>query len=60
MIRVSEPKNHFPLVAHADRHVLLAGGIGVTPLMAMAEYLSRRGWISRCTTARVRKREPRF
>jgi vanillate O-demethylase ferredoxin subunit len=43
MIRVGEPKNHFPLAAHADRHILLAGGIGVTPLMAMAEYLSRRG-----------------
>ncbi|MBL8268591.1 PDR/VanB family oxidoreductase, partial [Steroidobacter sp.] len=43
LIGVSEPKNHFPLIANADRHVLLAGGIGVTPLMSMAEYLSKRG-----------------
>jgi vanillate O-demethylase ferredoxin subunit len=42
-IRVSMPRNHFPLAAHADRYVLLAGGIGVTPLLAMAEYLSCRG-----------------
>lgn len=43
LIKVSEPKNHFPLDVHASRHVLLAGGIGVTPLMSMAEYLARRG-----------------
>lgn len=42
VIKVSEPKNHFPLAVSADRHLLLAGGIGVTPLMSMAAYLSRR------------------
>jgi vanillate O-demethylase ferredoxin subunit len=56
-IRVSKPRNHFPLAAQADRHVLLAGGIGVTPLLAMAEYLSRRGvdfQMHYCTRSRGR------
>jgi vanillate O-demethylase ferredoxin subunit len=39
---VSAPRNHFPLV-DAPRSVLLAGGIGVTPLLAMAETLSAAG-----------------
>lgn len=33
------PKNEFPLVAQAGEVVLLAGGIGVTPLMTMAAQL---------------------
>ena len=39
---VSEPRNHFPLV-HADKHLLFAGGIGVTPLLAMAQRLATIG-----------------
>lgn len=38
----SAPRNHFPLVDAPD-YVLLAGGIGITPLKAMAEELQRRG-----------------
>src|SRR4051812_48845231 len=30
-LRISEPRNHFPLAAGATRSLLLAGGIGVTP-----------------------------
>jgi vanillate O-demethylase ferredoxin subunit len=41
-LRISEPKNHFPLV-QASRTVLLAGGIGVTPILAMAEHLATAG-----------------
>jgi len=41
-LRIGAPKNHFPL-AEAERSLLLAGGIGVTPLLAMAETLARRG-----------------
>ncbi|NRR33127.1 oxidoreductase [Oxalobacteraceae bacterium] len=41
-LRISAPKNHFPLVA-AQRSLLLAGGIGVTPILAMAETLSAQG-----------------
>jgi vanillate O-demethylase ferredoxin subunit len=39
IVRISEPRNHFPLV-HAQRTLLLAGGIGVTPLLCMAERLA--------------------
>jgi len=39
---ISEPRNHFPLV-HAQRTVLLAGGIGVTPLLCMAQRLAQIG-----------------
>ncbi|MET0498367.1 MAG: PDR/VanB family oxidoreductase [Steroidobacteraceae bacterium] len=41
-INVSEPRNHFPLAVEATRHLLLAGGIGVTPMISMAEHLARR------------------
>jgi vanillate O-demethylase ferredoxin subunit len=42
VLQISEPKNHFPLVA-AGRTLLMAGGIGVTPILAMAESLAARG-----------------
>lgn len=38
-LRISAPKNHFPLLADAPQSLLLAGGIGVTPLMSMAAAL---------------------
>ncbi len=37
-LTISEPRNHFPLV-HVRRTVLLAGGIGITPLLCMAQRL---------------------
>jgi ferredoxin-NADP reductase len=40
---VSRPRNHFPVAPDARRHVLLAGGIGVTPLIAMGHELCRSG-----------------
>jgi ferredoxin-NADP reductase len=42
-LRVSDPQNHFPLALDAPAYLLVAGGIGVTPLVAMAESLARRG-----------------
>lgn len=39
---ISEPRNHFPLV-HAKRTLLFAGGIGVTPLLCMAQRLQAIG-----------------
>ncbi|WP_426400531.1 PDR/VanB family oxidoreductase [Ralstonia sp. R-29] len=39
-LEISAPKNHFPLAAEARHSILLAGGIGVTPLLAMAEQLA--------------------
>lgn len=38
-LQISAPKNHFALARGAQRHLLLAGGIGVTPLLCMAEAL---------------------
>lgn len=38
-LNVSSPRNHFPLVP-ASHSVLIAGGIGITPLLGMAEHLS--------------------
>jgi cytochrome P450/ferredoxin-NADP reductase len=43
LVRVSAPKNRFPLAPGASRSLLLAGGIGITPILAMAESLARRG-----------------
>jgi len=43
MLAISAPKNHFPLVHDARRSVLLAGGIGVTPILCMAERLAVTG-----------------
>ncbi|MDN4576057.1 oxidoreductase [Pandoraea cepalis] len=42
-VEISAPRNHFPLVEHATHSILLAGGIGVTPILCMAEALSARG-----------------
>ena len=36
------PRNNFPLARNASHHMLLAGGIGVTPMMAMMRELARR------------------
>lgn len=41
-LRISYPKNHFPLVL-AKHSILFAGGIGITPILAMAEKLSDEG-----------------
>lgn len=41
-VEVSMPRNNFPLAAEADRHLLLAGGIGITPIMSMIAELRRR------------------
>jgi vanillate O-demethylase ferredoxin subunit len=42
VLQVSAPKNHFPLVP-ARRSLLIAGGIGITPILAMARQLAREG-----------------
>ncbi|MFE7323857.1 PDR/VanB family oxidoreductase [Streptomyces sp. NPDC057565] len=41
-VTVSEPRNHFAL-EDADAYVFVAGGIGITPLLAMAREAARRG-----------------
>jgi len=42
-VRISAPRNLFPLAPSAGHHLLLAGGIGITPMMAMAYELHRKG-----------------
>lgn len=39
-VMVSAPRNHFELSHDAERYLLLAGGIGITPLLAMARFLA--------------------
>lgn len=43
---VSLPKNGFPLVADARQYLFLAGGIGITPILAMIRWCAanRRPW----------------
>ncbi len=56
-LTISAPKNHFPLAHDATRHLLLAGGIGVTPILCMAERLAVTGAdfeMHYCTRSRAR------
>jgi len=43
VVRISEPRNAFPLAEDALLSVFFAGGIGVTPLLCMAEHLHAKG-----------------
>ena len=42
-ISISVPRNNFPLRDRADHTVLIAGGIGITPLLSMLQHLDARG-----------------
>ena len=56
-VRVGLPRNHFPLIPRAGRSVLVGGGIGVTPMLAMAHELTRDGKafeLHYCTRSRSR------
>ena len=41
LLAVSEPRNCFPIDPGAGHHLLVGGGIGITPLLAMAQALAR-------------------
>jgi vanillate O-demethylase ferredoxin subunit len=43
VLKVSAPRNLFELVEEAPHSVLVAGGIGVTPILAMAQHLQGGG-----------------
>ena len=42
-IQVSAPKNLFEVGDHSDSAILIAGGIGVTPILSMAHQLKKAG-----------------
>lgn len=42
-IRIGLPRNNFPLAAGSASSILIGGGIGVTPLLAMAHHLEAAG-----------------
>ena len=46
LLKVSEPVNRFPLDAGVSHSILVAGGIGITPIWAMAQQLraNNRSW----------------
>ena len=46
VVEISAPKNNFPMVEDAPHSVLIAGGIGVTPMLPMIARLETlgRGW----------------
>jgi ferredoxin-NADP reductase len=41
-IKISAPRNNFPLTEDAELVVLIAGGIGITPVWCMAQELAAR------------------
>ncbi|WP_179402268.1 PDR/VanB family oxidoreductase [Burkholderia guangdongensis] len=43
VLTISTPRNHFELDETADETVLIAGGIGVTPILCMYRHLRARG-----------------
>jgi vanillate O-demethylase ferredoxin subunit len=43
MLTVGPPRNHFPLAADAAHSILIAGGIGITPILCMARHLAAQG-----------------
>lgn len=42
-LAVSPPRNNFPLALNAEHHILVAGGIGITPIVPMIGSLEQRG-----------------
>jgi vanillate O-demethylase ferredoxin subunit len=40
LLSISHPRNHFQVAGDAAGHLLLAGGIGLTPLLAMARHFA--------------------
>lgn len=53
-LRISSPRDHFPLVEAQAPYLFLSGGIGATPIVAMLYALRGRGvrarWVHMCRT----------
>jgi len=43
LLEISAPGNYFPLARHARKHLLIAGGIGITPFLAQMATLQHDG-----------------
>lgn len=43
VLAISQPRNHFALAPDASHHVLIAGGIGITPIYSMVRKLRSDG-----------------
>ena len=43
LVGVARPENFFPVVADTQQALLIAGGIGITPILAMVHSLKARG-----------------
>lgn len=43
VLEIGRPRNHFPLRGDAEHTLLFAGGIGITPILAMAHALHAAG-----------------
>jgi vanillate O-demethylase ferredoxin subunit len=42
IVEVSPPRNNFPLDPAGERHLLIAGGVGIAPIVSMVAELQRR------------------
>jgi len=42
-LKISAPRNNFPLIENAGHVVLIAGGIGITPIWCMVQRLAKLG-----------------
>ena len=57
LVQVGEPRSLFGLVPAASEHVLIAGGIGITPILSMIAWCetNRRPWrLLYCVRSRAR------
>lgn len=43
VLSISNPRNNFPLLDEGEHNLLIAGGIGITPILSMAQTLHRDG-----------------
>jgi vanillate O-demethylase ferredoxin subunit len=44
IVEASTPRNNFPLAAEAEHYLLIAGGIGITPIRPLAEEMAADGF----------------
>ena len=53
-LKISAPRNNFPLKEDAERVILFAGGIGITPIWCMVQRLATLNRRGSCTTPAAR------